>query len=214
MLDNSRVPFSPGKVVCIGRNYSAHIAELENETPSEPVIFLKPSTALSDLREPIVIPESLGACHHEVELAVVIGQQLSRSTEAEVSSAIFGYAVALDLTLRDLQSELKKKGLPWERAKAFDGSCPVSPVISRDQLSEPAHTDLQLTVNGKVRQSGNTDLMIWKIEPLIAHISTFFTLLPGDLILTGTPAGVGPLNSGDQLIVELNSQLQIKTRVS
>lgn len=205
--------FPVNKVVCVGSNYRRHIQEMGSATPAEPVLFLKPRTALCDLREPLIIPDDLGTVHHEVELAVLIGTTLRRANEQQVSEAIEGYGVALDLTLRDIQSRLKKAGEPWEKSKSFDHSCPISGFTSATQLqTDPQALSLSLIINGTVRQSGNTADMIHKIVPLIAYMSRFFTLLPGDVVLTGTPEGVGPLHSGDQLEVIFSNQ-SIHTRV-
>jgi len=164
---------------------------------------MKPATALSLLDEPIQLPQGRGECHHEVELAVLVGQELRNADSATARQAVAGYGIALDLTLRDLQNELKKKGHPWETAKAFDGSCPLSPFLKPEALPEPQATDLSLQVNGAVRQRGNTRLMMVGIFELMAYISTHFTLQPGDVALTGTPAGVAPLASGDTLVLSL-----------
>ncbi len=211
-LDGTGAPFPAGKVICVGKNYMAHIEEMGSSVPDEPVLFLKPDTALRFWDEPILLPaSSLGACHHEVELAVLIGARLSKIGLDEVDAGIAGYALALDLTLRDLQYRLVENGHPWERSKAFDGSCPVSPIIPLDELPDPQQTDLFLQVNGEMRQRGNTRMMIHQIRPLIVNISQQFTLLPGDLVLTGTPAGVGALRPGDQIVGGLGSKFQFKT---
>jgi 2-keto-4-pentenoate hydratase/2-oxohepta-3-ene-1,7-dioic acid hydratase in catechol pathway len=205
-LDGSRLDLPVGKVVCIGRNYLDHIRELNNAVPETPILFMKPATALIALDEPIRLPAGRGECHHEVELAVLVGQELRNVDAAVARQAIAGYGVALDLTLRDVQNELKKKGQPWETAKAFDGSCPLSPFLKPAALPTPQATDLMLQVNGAIRQQGNTRLMMVGIFELMAYISTHFTLLPGDVVLTGTPAGVAPLASGDVLLLGLADQ--------
>jgi 2-keto-4-pentenoate hydratase/2-oxohepta-3-ene-1,7-dioic acid hydratase in catechol pathway len=202
-LDGSSLDLPVGKVVCIGRNYLEHIRELNNAVPETPILFIKPSTALVGLDEPIRLPVGRGECHHEVELAVLIGRELQNADADAARQAVAGYGIALDLTLRDLQNELKKKGHPWETAKAFDGSCPLSPFLKPEALPDPQAADLALRVNGELRQQGNTRQMMAGILELMAHISTHFTLRPGDVVLTGTPAGVGPLQSGDQLILDL-----------
>lgn len=205
--------FPVNKVVCVGSNYSKHIQEMGSATPDEPVLFIKPETALCDLHQPLSLPRDLGEVHHEVELAVLIGSTLRQATEEHVRLAIAGYGVALDLTLRDLQGQLKKAGRPWEKAKGFDNSCPISGFIPvADFADDPQASQLELRINGEVRQSGSTAEMINKILPLIAYMSRFFTLRAGDVILTGTPEGVGPLNSGDELRVSLNT-LSVTTRV-
>ena len=202
-LDGSPLDLPAGKVVCIGRNYLEHIRELNNAVPETPILFMKPSTSLAALDEPIHPPIGRGECHHEVELAVLVGRELRNADAETARRAVAGYGVALDLTLRDVQSELKKKGHPWETAKAFDGSCPLSPFLKPDAVPDPQATDLALRVNGDIRQRGNTRQMMVGILELMAHISTHFTLRPGDVVLTGTPAGVGPLHSGDELILGL-----------
>ena len=188
------------KVVCVGSNYANHIKEMGGTPPEEPVLFIKPETALCDLRQPLVIPSDMGSVHHEVELAVLIGATLRQATEEHVRKAIAGYGVALDLTLRDIQGKMKKAGQPWEKAKGFDNSCPLSGFIPVAEF------------NGEQRQHGTTADMIHQIVPLIAYMSRFFTLKAGDVVLTGTPAGVGPLNSGDELAISFHGQT-LTTRV-
>lgn len=205
--------YSVSKVVCVGSNYAKHIKEMGNATPVEPVIFIKPETALCDLRQPLSVPSAFGEVHHEVELAVLIGATLKQANEEHVAKAIAGYGVALDLTLRDLQAKLKKAGQPWEKSKGFDNACPLSGFIPVSEFSaDPQNVELKLVINGEVRQHGSTADMIHKILPLIAHMSQYFTLRAGDVILTGTPEGVGPLHSGDTLEVSLAGQ-SISTRV-
>ena len=202
-LDGSPLDLPVGKVVCIGRNYLDHIRELNNAMPETPILFMKPATALAGLDQPIRLPAGRGECHHEVELAVLVGRELRNADADAARQAVAGYGIALDLTLRDLQNELKKKGHPWETAKAFDGSCPLSPFLKPEALPDPQTTDLALRVNGEIRQQSNTRQMMLGIFELIAYISTHFTLRPGDVVLTGTPAGVGPLRSDDRLILDL-----------
>ncbi|CAI2044071.1 MULTISPECIES: fumarylacetoacetate hydrolase family protein [Serratia] len=204
--------FPVSKVVCVGSNYSDHIKEMGSVTPPEPVLFIKPETALCDIRQPVAIPKGLGSIHHEVELAVLIGTPLKQANEDRVARAIAGYGVALDLTLRDLQAGFKKAGQPWEKAKGFDGSCPISGFIPVAEFGDPQNTELSLSINDELRQQGNTRDMINPILPLIAYMSRFFTLRAGDIILTGTPQGVGPMVSGDMLKISLNGKT-LSTRV-
>ncbi|MEI9532533.1 fumarylacetoacetate hydrolase family protein [Moellerella wisconsensis] len=204
--------FPVNKVVCVGSNYTKHIKEMGSVVAEEPVIFIKPETALCDIKQPISIPKDFGAVHHEIELAVLIGMPLKNADEDRVSRAIAGFAVALDLTLRDLQTKFKQAGQPWEKSKAFDGSCPISGFVPVNDLADPQAVTLSLSINGEQRQLGNTQEMITPILPLISYMSRFFTLRPGDIILTGTPEGVGPLVSGDMLRVCLND-LSLTTRV-
>ncbi|NQU65123.1 MAG: fumarylacetoacetate hydrolase family protein [SAR324 cluster bacterium] len=211
--DGTSCELSPGKVVCVGRNYVEHIKELNNPLPTEPVLFIKPATSLQSLSEEIVIPAYAENCHHETELAVLVGEKLGSLDPAGAKQAIAGYGIALDLTLRDLQQKLKDKGLPWEKAKAFDGSCPISPFIKPEQLANPQDTMLKLTVNGTVRQEESTRLMMTGILDLMIYISGFFSLMPGDIVLTGTPAGVSQLKSGDQLELQLDGRFNYAVSV-
>lgn len=202
--DGTSIHYPMGKVVCVGRNYAAHAKELNNPVPDEPLLFIKPGSAVVCPVNGFNIPQDRGAVHFEIEIAVLIGKPLSRSPcEEEIIDAISGYAPALDLTLRDVQDELKQKGWPWEVAKSFDGSCVIAPFVVSDKVSDPCNIDVRLSVNGEVRQQGNSSEMINPVVPLIQHIAGHFSLQPGDVVLTGTPAGVGPLESGDQLIMEL-----------
>lgn len=211
--EGALLDFPVNKVVCVGSNYSKHIQEMGSATPDEPVLFIKPETALCDLRQPLVLPQGLGSVHHEVELAILIGSTLRQATEDHVSKAIAGYGVALDLTLRDVQSKMKKGGHPWEKAKGFDNACPVSGFIPAAEFGcDPQNVALGLKVNGELRQNGNTKDMLHKILPLIAYMSRYFTLRAGDIVLTGTPEGVGPLQSGDELDIILNDR-SLATRV-
>jgi len=201
------------KVVCVGSNYAKHIQEMGSKTPEEPVLFIKPETALCDIKQPLVLPEGLGDVHHELELAVLIGSTLKQASEEQVVKGIAGYGIALDLTLRTLQTACKKAGQPWEKAKGFDNSCPVSGFIPVSEFAkDPQNIALSLTINGEVRQQGTTADMLHKIVPLIAYMSRFFTLRPGDIILTGTPEGVGPLNHGDKLDIRFADK-QLNTRI-
>lgn len=205
--DGTRIHYPLGKVVCVGRNYAEHARELGNTVPAEPLLFIKPGSSAVALQEGFAIPEGRGAVHHEVEIAVLIGKPLSRApSDAKVQEAIAGYAPALDLTLRDLQSQLKAKGYPWEIAKAFDGSCVLAPFVSKDSFPDPTDIGLSLRVNGTLRQQGNSGDMIHPILPLIRYISGHFSLLPGDVVLSGTPSGVGPLKVGDELALALSGQ--------
>jgi 2-keto-4-pentenoate hydratase/2-oxohepta-3-ene-1,7-dioic acid hydratase in catechol pathway len=212
-INGQPIALPVGKVVCIGQNYQDHIAEMNSKTAAEALFFIKPSTALADLYQPFTIPSGLGAVHNETELAVLIKAPLCKVTPEQVPDAIWGYGLALDLTLRDQQKKLKELGRPWEIAKGFDGACPVSAFVTAAELPQVQHLEFSLTVNGQLRQLGDTRMMIRSVAQMISEMSQFFTLLPGDLVLTGTPAGVGPLYSGDQLELVLVDKLQIKTSV-
>lgn len=202
-----------GKVVCVGRNYVEHVKELNNEMPTEPLLFIKPSTAVVTLEDAFSIPQNRGAVHHEVEIAILIGQKVSSISEASAWQFVRGVGIALDLTLRDVQSRLKEKGHPWEQAKAFDGACPLSRWLPVSEISNRDNIEIQLMRNGVLQQKGASQQMITAIPTLMAYISQYFTLEPGDIVLTGTPAGVGPLESGDTLVAELNNQYQVETSV-
>lgn len=192
-----------GKVVCIGRNYLDHIRELGNEVPEQALLFMKPATALIGLDEPLSLPTDLGECHNELEVALLINAPIQRGDEINIVEMIWGVGLGLDLTLRDLQSKLKEKGQPWERAKAFDYSCPISKFIPMNEFSDLNQLEFSLSVNNITRQQGDTAKMMRSIEALLTEITDCFTLLPGDIVLTGTPAGVGVLNSGDKLALTL-----------
>jgi len=202
-----------GKILCIGRNYAAHAAELNNPVPDEPVLFLKPADAACDLTKALVLPVGCGSVHHELEIAILIGEPLKNAPEGDVESAIAGVGLGLDLTLRDVQSGLKEKGLPWERAKSFDGACPLSPFISAEKIADLTAINFSLTRNGQIQQQGCSGDMLNPIIPLIAHMSRWFTINSGDVIMTGTPTGVGPLEAGDQLVLELDGLLKFETGV-
>lgn len=188
------------KVVVIGRNYAAHAQELGNEVPDEPIILLKPNTSVIGPGEPIVYPPETSDLHYEGELAVVIGRICRRVPAERAAEVIFGYTVANDVTCRDLQSS----DVQWVRAKGFDSFCPLGPWIATHlSLDEVADLEIETRLNDRIVQSASTSLMLRSVPELIAYVSTFTTLLPGDVILTGTPAGVGPMQPGDQVSVRI-----------
>ncbi len=187
------------KIICVGRNYTDHIQELKNETPEDPVLFLKPDTSVLLKKQPFFIPDFSSDVQHEVELLVrinKIGKHIHRKFASKYYDEI---GLGIDFTARDLQSELKQKGLPWEKAKAFDGAAVVGKFLKKTEL--PALNDLnfRLESNEKIVQKGNSVHMIWEIDALIEYISKYFTLKIGDIIFTGTPAGVGRVKAGDRL---------------
>lgn len=193
-------PVLPNKVVAFGRNYSEHARELGNEVPDAPFAFFKPSTSVIGTGDEIQYPPFSEELHHEAELAVVIGRMCREVPRERVKDVIFGYTCANDITARDVQKREKQ----WARAKGFDTSCPLGPWVETDLDLERANDlTVQLTVNGQQRQLGRTSEMIHPIEDLVVNISEAMTLLPGDVILTGTPAGVGPLNVGDEVAVTI-----------
>ena len=205
--------FAVGKIVCLGRNYSEHIKELGNAVPDKPVIFIKPSTSIIPDGGTVVIPDYSNDCHHEVELALLIGLTGKNIPENKAMGHIAGYGVAIDMTLRDVQSAQKEKGLPWEIAKGFDTSCPLSDFVPATRVKDPHNLQLTLTVNGETRQNGNTSFMMRSIPQIIAEMSEIFTLEAGDVILTGTPAGVSRIESGDVLAGEIEQVGRIEVKV-
>jgi 2-keto-4-pentenoate hydratase/2-oxohepta-3-ene-1,7-dioic acid hydratase in catechol pathway len=191
-------PVLPSKVIAIGKNYADHVAEMGGETPPEPVLFLKPSTAVIGPREPIVYPAALSErVDFEGELAVVIGRLCRQVPPSRVPEVIFGYTCANDVTARDLQA----KDGQWDRAKGFDTFCPLGPWIETD--ADPADLELTTVVNGEIRQYSRTSLLMHDVAALVTFVSAVMTLLPGDVLLTGTPAGVGPLKDGDEVSVTI-----------
>lgn len=206
-LDGSVIDLPVGKAVCVGRNYAAHAKELGNAVPQTPILFLKPSTAIVPLSPSFTIPNDRGSCHYETEIAVLIGKTISSIDADDVAEAIAGYGLALDLTLRDVQNQLKAQGCPWEVAKAFDGACPLSPFIKPELVTDIKHTEFSLMVNGEPRQQGFSHDMITPVYALIAYISQIFTLQAGDIVLTGTPEGVAALQRGDKLVLSMLGQM-------
>ncbi len=206
--------FPIGKILCIGRNYTDHIRELGNATPEAPVIFIKPASSVIGEGEAIVIPSYSHDCHYEAELALLIGRKGKDIPVDRAMEYIAGYGVGIDLTLRDVQGELKKKGLPWEIAKGFDTACPLSSFVEASNVANPQNLQIRLTVNGEMRQDGNTSMMIHRIPAIISHMSGRFTLEPGDVILTGTPAGVSRIVSGDALAAEIPGVATLRVSVA
>lgn len=197
--------FPIGKIVCLARNYAEHARELGNETPAAPVLFMKPASSVIGDGEAVRIPPYSQECHYELELAVLIGMHAHNVTADTALEYVAGYGVAIDMTLRDVQNQLKAKGLPWEIAKGFDTSCPLSDFAPTSSVADPHALTMKLAVNGEARQNGTSADMINRIPQIIAHISTIFTLEPGDVILTGTPAGVGQVRAGDVMTAEIVS---------
>lgn len=187
------------KIICIGRNYADHIKELDNEKPQDPVIFLKPDTAILLKKQPFFIPEFSNDVHHEVELLVrinKIGKHIDQKFAHKYYDEI---GLGIDFTARDLQTKLKENGLPWEKAKAFDGAAVIGNFIDKEHIKDINNIEFSLKRNGKTVQKGNSMLMMWKIDALIEYISIYFTLKIGDIIFTGTPAGVGRVEANDKL---------------
>jgi acylpyruvate hydrolase len=192
-----------GKIVCVGRNYTDHISELGNVVPEKPLLFLKPTSSVIFSGESIKYPEFSEEMHHEVELVLLIGEELKNASEDESEKAIAGYGVGLDMTLRDIQNELKKKGHPWTIAKCFDTSAVLSDFVSSKDYKLTSEEEISLTINGEMRQKEKLNKMIFSPAMLIQYISTIMKLERGDLIFTGTPAGVGKVIRGDTLHAEI-----------
>jgi 2-keto-4-pentenoate hydratase/2-oxohepta-3-ene-1,7-dioic acid hydratase in catechol pathway len=187
------------KIICIGRNYVKHIEELQNERPDEPVVFLKPDSAILLKQHPFVIPEFSDDVHHEVEILVKINK-VGKYIEPKFAHNYYDeIGLGIDFTARDLQAKLKEKGLPWEKAKAFDGSAVIGDFYSKNDYDSLKNIQFKLFKNGEIVQLGNTSHMLWKIDELIAHVSQFFTLKKGDIIFTGTPEGVSAVKPNDIL---------------
>ncbi len=198
------------KIICVGRNYAEHIAELNNQTPDSPVIFLKPETAQPRPGEDFYYPEFSKDVHYEVELVVKINRTGKNIEEKFAHKYYSEVGIGIDFTARDLQSELKAKGLPWELAKAFNGSAPVSDFVPIADFADVQDINFSLDVNGETRQSGNSSLMIYRIDYLISFVSKYFLLKTGDLIFTGTPKGVGPVKVGDKLTASIEGKKMLE----
>ena len=188
-----------GKVLCIGRNYARHAEEMNSAVPKQPVVFLKPPTAIIRARESIVLPHMSSSVHHEVELVAMIGRSGKNIPEDASLEHVAAYAIGLDMTARDLQSEAKREGNPWSIAKGFDTFAPLGDLIPADKVGDPQKMTLTLKVNGVVRQDGHTKDMIFSVAHLISYCSQIFTLEQGDLLYTGTPEGVAPVVKGNRL---------------
>ena len=194
------------KIICIGRNYVDHAKELNNEVPSKPVFFMKPDSALVTANRPFFYPDFSNDVHHELEVVIRINR-LGRSIEERHAQRYFSeIGLGVDFTARDLQSEMKKKGLPWEIAKGFDYSAPVSEFLPVSKFKDLHNLTFQLDLNGTPVQNGNTSLMIFSFEKIISYVSRYVTLKTGDLIFTGTPAGVGPVAINDRLEAYLEGE--------
>lgn len=187
------------KLICIGRNYAKHIEELENERPKDPVVFLKPDTSILLKKQPFFIPDFSKDVHHEVEILVKINR-LGKYIDQKFAHKYYEeIGLGIDFTARDVQKQLKEKGLPWEKSKGFDGAAVISPFVKKTKYNDINNLKFSLEKNGSVVQDGDTAHMLWKIDELIAYVSQFFTLKIGDIIFTGTPAGVGRVDANDKL---------------
>jgi len=202
-----------GKIVCLARSYRKHAEEMNSKVTNDPLLFLKPASSIIFNGESIVVPKMSKCLHHEVELGVVIGKNCKDIKQKNALDFVLGYCVALDITARDIQDEAKKFGWPWTVAKGFDTFTPISDVVLKKKIINPNNLDLSLKVNGVVKQDSNTKFMIFSVEKIIEFISSVMTLEKGDLILTGTPEGVGEISKGDILEAKLGNFCYLKVDV-
>ena len=202
------------KIICIGRNYAKHIEELQNEKPENPVIFLKPDSAILVKKQPFFIPPFSNDVHYEVEVLVKINKVGKYIQEKFAHKYYDEIGLGIDFTARDLQNQLKDKGLPWEKSKAFDGSAVIGNFLSKEKLGDLNNLEFTLYKNNEFVQDGNTNAMLWKIDELIAYVSQFFTLKRGDVLFTGTPAGVGKVHENDILTgaIQKNELFSVKVK--
>ncbi len=210
-MEKNNIPGLPHlqfrNLFCIGRNYVEHAKELNNEVPSQPLVFLKPTSSIIFDGNTIQIPSQSQNVHHEVELAVAIDKGGKNIPKEKALKHVGGYGIGIDVTARDIQQQAKEKGHPWTVAKGFDTFAPLSTFIKKDQVEDPQNLNLQISVNGEIRQSDSTKLMIYTVADLIHYLSTIFTLQPGDIILTGTPKGVSAITQGDKIEASLDNEL-------
>ncbi|WP_435577429.1 fumarylacetoacetate hydrolase family protein [Gilvibacter sp.] len=201
------------KIICIGRNYTKHIEELANERPEHPVVFMKPDTSILLKKNPFIIPEFTEEVHHEVEVLIKINR-IGKHIDKKFAHKYFDeIGLGIDFTARDIQTQVKEKGLPWEKAKAFDGSAVIGKWFDKNQFGDLNDLNFSLLRNDTLVQDGNTSLMLWKIDEIIEYVSKYFTLKIGDIIFTGTPAGVGPVAPNDRLAGFLEDQPAFEIKV-
>jgi acylpyruvate hydrolase len=212
-IKNSTEKIPVGKVVCVGRNYAEHARELGNEIPEKPVVFLKPNTAIIYSGEKIIYPGFSEDMHHEVELVLLIGKKVKDVDTKKAEEAISGYGVGLDMTLRDVQSELKKKGHPWTIAKGFDTSAVLSDFVLKKDYKLTLNEIISLSINGTIKQRSKLNTMIFAPSKIVEYISSLMTLEEGDLIFTGTPSGVGKVEKGDKLLAEIEGIASLSCEV-
>lgn len=202
-----------GKLICLARTYKNHAIEMDSIVPIDPILFLKPESSVIFNNESIIIPKRSSCIHHEIELGVVIGKDGKDISQENAMDHVLGYLVALDITARDIQSIAKKNGLPWSIAKGFDTFAPISDVILKEEINNPLNLDLKLKINEQIKQESNTKHMIFSLERIIEFVSNIMTLKAGDLILTGTPEGVGEIIKGDVIEAYLGKYCYLKVNV-
>jgi 5-carboxymethyl-2-hydroxymuconate isomerase len=213
-IKNSDEQIEVGKIVCVGRNYAKHAEEMGNEVPEFPLIFLKPASVLIPGEENIVKPKNSGELHHEVELVLLIGETVKDADDLQAENAIYGYGVGLDMTLRDIQSDLKRKGHPWTLAKVFDTAAVVSEIVLKKDYEFKGNEKIKLAVNGQIKQNSSLDFMLFNSSSIVKYLSSKFTLEKGDLIFTGTPEGVGTVNVGDEITASIENIVELKVSVN
>jgi len=209
--NNEKIPI--GKLICLARTYKKHAKEMESEVTEDPILFLKPTSSVISNGESIVFPEMSKCLHHEIELGVIISKKGKNISKEKALDYVLGYCLCLDITARDIQSEAKKNGWPWSIAKGFDTFAPISNVVLKNDDVDPNDLDLSLKVNSEIRQKSNTKNMVFSVEKIIEYVSGIMTLEPGDLIMTGTPEGVGEITKGDILEAQLGSICSLKVDV-
>jgi len=212
-IQNSNKEFIVGKIVCVGRNYSEHAKELGNEVPDKPVIFLKPPSAIIYSGDNVIYPDFSNEMHHEVELVLLIGRTVSKANLSDSENAIIGYGVGLDMTLRDLQNQFRKKGDPWTISKCFDTSAVVSDFILKENYKMTLDEEISLSVNGVVKQKDKLIKMLFNPAQIVEYISSVIMLEEGDLVFTGTPAGVSKVNRSDKLNAEISGVAKLECGV-
>ncbi len=211
--DDNRKNVPIGKLVCLARTYKRHAEEMHTNVTEDPLLFLKPASSVIFNGESIIMPAMSQCLHHEVELGIVIGKKCKNVSQREALDYVLGYLIALDITARDIQTEAKKNGWPWSIAKGFDTFAPISEVVLKEDLPNPNNIDISLKINGEIRQSSNTNHMVYSVERIIEFISEIMTLEKGDLIMTGTPEGVGEIATDDTLEAELGDICLLKVDV-
>jgi len=210
---NSNRKFPVGKIVCVGRNYPEHAKELGNEIPDKPVLFLKPASSIIYSGDKVIYPDFSNDLHYEAELVLLIGKKVRKADLTEAEDSISGYGIGLDLTLRDLQNELKRKGHPWTISKCFDTSAVLSDFILKENYMLTLNEEIALSVNGIIKQKDRLSSMIFKPAQLVGYISSLMTLEEGDLVFTGTPAGVGRLNRGDKILAGIKNVAELECEI-
>ncbi len=212
-IRSTKEKINVSKILCLGLNYQNHISEMKSQKPTAPIIFSKPASAIIHNSQAIIIPEFSQNVHHEVEIVMVIGKTAKNIPEEEALDYVQGFAIGLDVTLRDVQTEAKSKGHPWTVAKGFDTSAPVSEFINKKFIRDINNIPFKLMINGELRQQGNSKDMIFKFTEIVSYLSKIFTLYRGDLIFTGTPEGVGPLHHGDKIVASLDDLITLNLEV-